>query len=130
METHESRSDTRLALASATTMSTDSTIVASEMLALSDREYRHRQELINQHHSRGLQMNMAATYVLAVKFKQLDDSYNSIGREINTLKSGVEGQQRQVVSLRDRFAALDVCVCNVCVCQLVLLLSMPCRCAL
>ena len=44
-------------------------------------------------------MNSAANYVLALRFKQLDNSFQHIAGEIDDLKSGIAGQGQHVEAL-------------------------------
>ena len=72
---------------------------SAQVLALSDKDFRQRQEMINRHHNRAIQVNSAANYVLAMRFKQLDNSFQHIAGEIDGLKDTMKGQDVHVKGL-------------------------------
>jgi hypothetical protein len=84
-----------LALASHRHQTRDS----QQVLALSDESYRRRQEAINQRHSVAIKMNSAAAYVLALRFRQVDNKFQDIAGEMGELREGIQGQHLQVGAL-------------------------------
>jgi len=74
-------------------------MTTGEVVALSDGSYRRRQELINRHHNRNIQVNTAANYMLAVRMKQMSNNFKDIAGALDELKEGVQGQELQVSTL-------------------------------